>query len=122
VSFTSGGIRSAGARKSSQYNRFYWKPLTDAELAAQASECVTRFQEWKRKHGRLQFEFLARIYVVENREVMEHLAPVVQECQGNAQRIARAIVPVYQSLVGSERVSYPVDSFALAAAVLLSER
>jgi hypothetical protein len=96
-----------------------WKPLTDEELAARVSESVTHFREWKRQHGRLQFEFLARIYVVENREVMERLAPVLQQSRGDAQAVARAIVPVFRSLVRSGQDSFPADAFALAAAAVL---
>jgi hypothetical protein len=97
--------------------------VTDEEFRASVSEAVTYFQQWKQRHGRLQFEYLARIYIVDNEAVMQHLAPAVEQCEGDAYAIAAAITPVLLSLVASGAVSYPADALTFASAALaLAER
>jgi hypothetical protein len=93
-------------------------PLTDEEFSAQVLQWVTSFQEWKQKHGRVLFEFMARVYIVENKPIMEHLAPVFRGCH-NAHAIATAILPVIRSLSASGDTPFPADIFTLAAAALL---
>jgi hypothetical protein len=97
--------------------------LTDEEIRAQVSEAVSSLQEGQQKRRELGFEYLARIYVVDNPEVLEHLAPALQQCKRDALAIATAITPILLSLVASGAVSFPAhaDTFA-AAAVLLAER
>jgi hypothetical protein len=95
-----------------------WR-LTDEEFAARVSQSVTRFQEWKQKHGRLQFEFMARVCVVDNEDVMEHLAPALEQTNGDAQAIAAAITPKLLALVSSGGASIAADPLLFAAAALL---
>jgi hypothetical protein len=93
--------------------------LSNEDIMFQVSEAVSYLQDEKEKRGGLSFEYLARIYVLDNPEVMERLAPALQQCQRDAHSIAATITPILLSLVASSSVSFPAHAYTFAAAAVL---
>jgi hypothetical protein len=104
------GTAAAGHRESS---------LTDEEFQAKVAEAVTALREEEKVRSSLPWEFLARVYVIDNKPVMQQLAPALQQCSGGAHTIAATITPILLSLVASGAVPFPADPVVFAAAALV---
>jgi hypothetical protein len=95
------------------------EPLTDEQFQARVAEAVASLREGERTRGTLAWEFLARAYVVNNKPVMEQLAPALRQCSGGAHAIAAAIGPILRSLAAAGAVPFPTDPVTVAAAALV---
>lgn len=95
------------------------EPLSGEALQARVSEAVTSLQKALQERGDLQFGFMARVCIVENKEVMARLAPAFRQHQGDAHTLAAVITPILQSLTASGAVPFPADPLTIAAAALL---
>ncbi len=91
---------------------------SDAFLA-EVLEALTDLQKMKREEGQVPFELVARIAIVDDEQVMERLSPALQECNGDAHDVAKAITPVLLSQVAAGVVSFPANALILASAALV---